>query len=454
MINIELTSGAALDGLSREVKNLIKEKLTITNPKFSKQIAMGLSVFGLKQYETYYTNRGTQLLIPIGALPAALDIIYERTPDAEVILKDNRVEAADDFFSDKVMQIELRDFQKDLVDVMADRTIGCFQAKTGGGKTISFIAGMLRNKERTLILSHTKELVRQTSESITTKTNIEEPDIGMVASGKFDLKPVTLGTVQTLAALNKSNPEALKEVSDYFGQIIVDEAHIVPAHTYFDAITNLAAKRKYGFSATLYREDGLTDLITFGVGPIVYKVPEAEVNKFLVIPTYSQVDTDYMFLYLQQSDYQPMITHLSEDSHRNQFILDYVKNSLSYRSCFLCQRTSQVEFLHENIPSCAMLTSKMTKKSRKDVMEKLHSGEYSHVASTYGLFSTGIDLPSLSRLYLCAPIQSSIKLKQAAGRIMRRSADKDEAKIIDFVDIQVGILAGQARKRKRILTNL
>ena len=87
-------------------------------------------------------------------------------------------------------------------------------------------------------------------------------------------------------------------------------------------------------------------------------------------------------------------------------------------------------------------------------MEKLINGEVSIVISTYGLFSTGIDVPQLEVLLLAAPIRSEIKLRQSAGRLMRLHEGKTSAKIIDFVDVNVDLLKFQGRKRKQILEKL
>lgn len=418
---------------------------------------MGLTIFGIPQYHVFYKAKGRPKIItqiPIGYLPDFLVLALKYVEAKDINIIDRRVSAPDSFFADKKINITLRPFQRDLVDVFESKTIGVFQAKTGSGKTISFITGIVERGQRTLILAHTKELVDQTIKSIVGVTNISKKEIGIIGGGKYDVKPLSVGTIQTLASYNKNGDDRLDYISDYFGQVVVDETHIVPATTYFDAINSLKAKHKFGFSATPYREDGLTDLIKFGVGPIVHVVPDEAVSPYLIVPTYEQVETDFEFLYFEQSDYQPMISYLSEDYTRNQLILDTAAPELSLSSCFLCQRTSQVHYLASKIPKCAALTSELKKKEREAIMADIKSGKYLHVASTFGLFSTGIDVPGLERLYICAPIQSSIKLKQSAGRLMRQAEGKTSAKIIDFVDNNVGILAGQARKRKKILTNL
>ena len=85
----------------------------------------------------------------------------------------------------------------------------------------------------------------------------------------------------------------------------------------------------------------------------------------------------------------------------------------------------------------------MSKKERALKMSQLQTGKKRIVVSTYGLFSTGIDLPQLEVLMLCAPMKSEVKLRQAAGRLMRKSKGKRSAIIIDFVDFNVDILKWQ-----------
>jgi superfamily II DNA or RNA helicase len=101
-----------------------------------------------------------------------------------------------------------------------------------------------------------------------------------------------------------------------------------------------------------------------------------------------------------------------------------------------------------------MLTSKMSKKERKVRMAQLVSGKKRIVVSTYALFSTGIDIPKLEVLFMCAPMRSEVKLRQSAGRLMRKAEGKTSASIIDFVDRKVGLLAAQSRKRANVLKKL
>ena len=139
---------------------------------------------------------------------------------------------------------------------------------------------------------------------------------------------------------------------------------------------------------------------------------------------------------------------------RNELILKELKKYPKKYIVMLCERLTQVEFFQHQLKESVMLTSKMSKKSRVETMDLVRSGKKRIIISTYSLFSTGIDIPALEILFLCSPIKSEIRLRQSAGRLMRKSPGKTTAKIIDFVDEKVSLLKNAARKRQVIFRNL
>lgn len=315
--------------------------------------------------------------------------------------------------------------------------------------TVTFVYQTVNNTLNTMILTHTKELAEQTIQAFLNFSNLERDNIGFVGSGEFELKPITVALLQTVRSLEGKQ---LDQALSYFGQIITDETHIIAADTYYRAISNFPAKYKWGYSATPRREDGLTKVIHWANGPLIHKVPRQNVK--LIKPTYEKIYTDYYFPLFDTTEYQTMLTHMAEDEKRNKQILDEFKKKEDVPSVFLCGRTAQVRLLHKQIPSSIMLTSNMTKKARKKAMAKLKNKEVKHVVSTWNLFSTGIDVPHLEGMYICSPMKSENILRQGGGRLMRQSPGKTSAFIKDFVDIRIGLLAGQAKVRGKILSNL
>ncbi|MCK5616005.1 hypothetical protein KAR91_79820, partial [Candidatus Pacearchaeota archaeon] len=212
----------------------------------------------------------------------------------------------------------------------------------------------------------------------------------------------------------------------------------------------------FGFSATPKRPDGLTKVIHWATGPIIHEVDPALLKDVLITPDPVYINTNYYYPYMGSHEFQDMISDLSDDEERNELIIRTLNRDYKYNNvAMLCSRVSQVETLNEMIGErSVMLHSKMTKKVRKATMELLRSGKKTVVISTYGLFSTGIDIPHLDTLFLCAPMRSEIKIRQSAGRLMRMCEGKTSATIVDFVDKKVDPLKYQSYARKKILTTL
>lgn len=452
-MRIIIQGRATIQDPPKDIIRPVKKLLTIKNPEIQKKLNMNLSVFGIDSDLRFFEEKDGNLIVPVGALGKVIEAIegkgHKLTPLHLIDMRTTTVD--EEYFSKFNFKGELRKYQKPVGDAKEGNTVGVIQAKTGSGKTVIFTEWILRGKANTMILVNTKELAEQTIEALVEFSNLTRDDIGFIGSGRFEMKPISIGLLQTVTKLKG---EEHAKVKKYFGQIVADETHIIAAETYFNAMGLLPARYKWGYSATPEREDGLTDVIFWATGPLIYKVPDEAVAHRLIIPTYRQVETDYYFPLVDTSEYQTMISYMANDEARNQMIVDEFMKKPDSPSVFLCNRTDQVEALAEMIPDCIMLTSKMNKKQREKAMADLRSGKMKNVASTWGLFSTGIDVPFLEGLYVCSPMKSKPKLKQAAGRLMRQAPGKEESFIVDFIDIKIGLLYGQSRTRKRILTNL
>ena len=455
---ILIKNNALITGLSDQAIKDIKKHLSIVNPMFNKKMDLGLSIWGvptqLQYFEEETVDNGISLRVPIGSLTWIIPYLQQEWGLQATDIVDSRLSLSPhQYFSNLKFKGKLRAYQQEMVDSCLDKTVGVVQAKTGSGKTVTFVGLTLAREEPTLILVHTLELAMQTVKSFLNFTDIRKEDIGFIGDGRFELKPVTVGLHQTMAKLS---PERLEAVNATFGQIIADEAHIVAASTWYNTMCNLDAKYKYGFTATPSRDDGLTEVIHFATGPIIHIVPDEALADVLIIPTYRVINTNYSYDLFSTQEYTEMIADLSVDQDRNQLILDTWKNEYKDKmTCFLCLRQSQVDILQEELGDIAVsITSKTPKKKRLAYMEALTTGEKRVVISTYGLFSTGIDLPSLEVAFLCGPIRSPIKLKQTGGRLMRIAEGKVSAEIVDFADKNIDILKYQYYARSRVLKNL
>lgn len=443
-----------LEGIPKELIEELGKKLTISNPVFGKKMGLDLSVWGIPQFLYFYQKIDSGLIFPIGAYQEIKDLLIQLGYNVEQFeVADRRKTIKNDYFSTLKFTGELRGYQEVTKNICMENTNGVVDSMTGSGKTVIFVSLVINRKQPTLILVNTIELANQTISKFVQFTNIKEEDIGFVGSGKFNIKPVTVGLHQTMARLSE---EQYKEINNNFGMVIADEVHILPAKTHFETMGKLTAKYKFGFSATPKREDGLTPLIHWATGPTIYTVPKEELTDVLIKPSYTSVETKYTYPLFSSSEYQFLIRDLSENTKRNNLIRDYWTAHYKGKSTImLCLRLSQLFELKKLFPNNSILLhSKLKKAERKEAMERIISGEPEIILSTYGLFSTGIDIPRLEVLMLCAPMRSEIKLKQAAGRLMRMCEGKTGASIVDFVDIDIDLLKYQFYKRKNIFKKL
>ncbi len=439
---ILLNSRAHIDkkDLTEMELSKIKAKFTIANPMFFKMESMGKPTWATPKHLKYYEETDDKISIPLGganSLPSLFNMDKFKLVD-ERFTNPNPI--------DINFKGELRDYQQETSDVMMSKSIGTVQATTGAGKTVIAIHVICERKQPTLFLVNTIELANQFKERLLQFSDIDEKDIGLIGNGKYEIRKVSVGILQTMTKLDD---EKIDEINNYFGQVFVDEVHIVPASTFFAVLNKLKQKHRFGITATPFRADGLTDVILFTSGSIIHKVDPKRAEAHLIIPDVEYVETDYKFPIFDSSEHSIMLTDMATDVKRNKLIIDkYDEVGRDRQSVFISHRVSQLEELAKEIPESAILTSKISKKKRAEIMDKLNKNELKAVLTTYGLFSTGIDIGTLEVVYMCTPMRSPRWVIQTVGRLKRKAEGKETALVVDFVDKKIGMLRNQYYARR------
>ncbi len=466
MIEIKSTVKIPLNLLSKEVLNTIKDDLSLDNPEVDKRKRLGLGLFGIPNKFKIYNIETDVIEIPIGYFETALAYL----PDVKSeCLSDLRACGTPIQIAFKGT---LRPYQKEAVTMLQQNTVGIISSPTGSGKTIMMCSVISDCNTATLVLVNTQELANQFKKALLEFTDIKESEVNIIRAGKpFKPVQVNIGLFQSLRA-----GEKLTEINKHIGLVLTDEVHITGATTYYDTLNALEAKRKYGFSATPERDDGLTKLITYASGRVRKVITLADIVGNVMLPTIEVVKTEYYFPLFDMRDYTVMIGELAIDEERNQLIVDSIKKYKDKQIVLLCSRVRQCVALHKLIPKSKILVGNISEidqkalkkgltqteldevlsqrgiKHRRNVVEELNSGKLRVVISTYQLFSTGLDFKDLEVVAFCAPMKSTILVKQCRGRVMRVSKNKAPV-CIDFQDHKVGLLLNQSRKRQRILRN-
>lgn len=145
---------------------------------------------------------------------------------------------------------------------------------TGTGKTIVFasiVNDQVAKGEHVLILAHREELLQQASDKLKMVTGLETALEKAQSSALDSDKMVVVASVQTLSKQNR----LMKYPRDYFGTIIIDEAHHTAAKTYKGILEHFIDAKVLGVTATPDRSDmkSLSDI--FDSLAFEYKLPDA-----------------------------------------------------------------------------------------------------------------------------------------------------------------------------------
>ena len=426
-----------------------KKNMVLANPDYAKKVRMHLWLGNTPQKLYLMQWDGDTLVLPYGCLNTVLSM-----GECEVI-NDLPVPKEVDFGC----SVPLYDYQEAAKEAMLKAYYGILQSPAGSGKTQVGIALAAALGRKTLWLTHTRDLLLQS------KNRAEQymsPSLtGTITEGRVQLgKAITFATVQTMCNLD------LGRYRDVWDCIIVDECHRVAGTptsvTQFSKVLNsLAARHKYGLSATVHRADGMIAATYALLGQIAYQVPDAAVaEKVMTVsvlprPTHQGLsreflDTDGTIIYAK------LVNFLADRYDRNELIAaDLVENRNHY-NLILSDRLSHLEYLMKHLPSdlrdqAVMVDGKMTSKKakamREQAIEDMRQGRKRYLFATYSLAKEGLDIPRLDRLYLATPQKDYAVITQSIGRIARTFEGKAEPVVYDYVDEGIQYLVRSYKKR-------
>lgn len=426
-----------------------KKNMVLANPDYAKKVRMHLWLGNTPQKLYLMQWDGDTLVLPYGCLNTVL-----RLGECEVI-NDLPTPKEVDFGC----SVPLYDYQEAAKEAMLKAYYGILQSPAGSGKTQVGIALAAALGRKTLWLTHTRDLLSQS------KNRAEQymsPSLtGTITEGRVQIgKAITFATVQTMCNLD------LGRYRDVWDCIIVDECHRVAGTptsvTQFSRVLNsLAARHKYGLSATVHRADGMIAATYALLGKIAYQVPEEAVaDKIMtvsVLPRPTRVglskdflDTDGTIIYAK------LVNYLAEDFCRNgQIVGDLMLNSGHY-NLILSDRLAHLEYLMAHLPKhlrdqAVMVDGKMTSKKgkakREQAIEDMRAGKKHYLFATYALAKEGLDIPRLDRLYLTTPQKDYAIVMQSVGRIARTFEGKGEPIVYDYVDDGIQYLVRSYKKR-------
>ncbi len=432
-----------LSGIPEPFLRALQDNLTIDNPKYKDAKKYGRWVGkNFKQKLLFYELDGESILFPRGFAAQAVALCKKYMGQSPVI-EDQRRRLAEIDFN---FQGKLRPYQQKAVKDILRRQFGVLVATTGSGKTVIALEVIVRRCQPTLILVHSRELMYQWEERIRQFLGI---DAGLIGDSKFDVRPLSIAIVNTAR-------RRLDELTPYFGHLVVDECHRVPATLFTEVVKRFDTYFMLGLSATAYRrEDGLTRLIYLFMGERSHQVDSGELTAAGAVlkPEFIQKTTDFKYVF--RGNYQALMSSLTKNDLRSQQIADDIyEESMKTEGIILvvsdrvahCQKLA--DLLAGKGLKVSVLTGKQTMAERSEIVESVHCGKIKVLISTLQLVGEGFDAAGLSTLFLTTPIKFTGRLQQVIGRI-RRPASGKQPRVIDYVDINVGVLKNSGRIRRQ-----
>lgn len=443
--SITVDSQALLAGATETQKDIIRQKLTISNPKY--QAAKRYSRWigkKLKPTLFFFQEQDGQLSFPRGFINQAI-LLCEQVTGIRPDIIDNRRRLEEIHFN---FHGELRPYQQQAVQGVTGHSFGVLEAGTGSGKTVMALKIIVERKQPTLIIVHNKELLHQWRERIAQFLGVEA---GQAGDGKYNIQPVTVAIVNTAR-------KHLDTLPSQFGHIIVDECHRVPASLFTDVVSSFDSYFMLGLSATAFRrEDGMTQLIYTYMGDRVHTVNQRILTESgaVIRPEFIQKPTEFKFYF--RGDYAKLIKSLAKSDGRNSLIADdvtkIIRGGHEGTVLIVSDRVAHCEALRQKLDQngieSALLTGRVPAEERAQIVEDVKNGRVRVLISTLQLIGEGFDCPGLNTLVLSTPIKFEGRLLQVAGRIMRPSKGK-KAQIIDYVDINVPLLRRSAATRRSV----
>lgn len=173
---------------------------------------------------------------------------------------------------------ELREYQKEALDVWLEKGSGVIALPTGAGKTVIGIGAIAYVKKSALVVTFTKVQMMQWRDSILRFTDVEKSMVGLYYSGEKNVKPITVTTYHTAY-------RHMGELADKFEVLVIDEAHHLPADKFKVIALSSFASKRLALSATPVREDGKHEELFKLMGGLIYfKTPQELIQKGFLAP--------------------------------------------------------------------------------------------------------------------------------------------------------------------------
>jgi superfamily II DNA or RNA helicase len=253
-------------------------------------------------------------------------------------------------------------------------------------------------------------------------------------------KQHTICTWQSLAAYSRRTKEGevIVPIEDFIKDVIcvmVDEVHSAKGKELKDLLTGVFADVpiRWGLTGTVPPLDHEFMCLLSSLGPVVGEISAASLQERDVLAN-CQVDIIQLVDdHVGFDDYATEHKYLLSDKERLKHIAELIQfYTESGNTLVLVDRIESGGILRDLIPDSVFISGVVKAKKRQEEYKSVQESEDKIIIATYGVASTGINIPRLFNLMMIEPGKSFVRVIQSIGRGLRMAHDKDYVRIIDM----------------------
>ncbi|MDD3230789.1 MAG: DEAD/DEAH box helicase [Oscillospiraceae bacterium] len=306
---------------------------------------------------------------------------------------------------------------------------------TGCGKTIVFAKvteDCVRTGDRVLILAHRGELLDQAADKLLKSTGLKCATEKAEESCLDSFFRVAVGSVQTLMRQSRLNRFA----PDYFGTIIIDEAHHAISDSYQRILQYFSDAKVLGVTATPDRGDMKNLGSVFDSLAYEYSLPQAIREgylcpiKALTIP----LQMDLTGVGMQSGDFKAGDLGTALDPYLEQIADEMQKICLNRKTVVFLPLVKTSQKFRDILNSHGFHAAEVNgeSKDRAEILADFDASKYNVLCNSM-LLTEGWDCPSVDCIVVLRPTKVRGLYSQMVGRGTRLCPGKEHLLLLDFL---------------------
>ena len=335
---------------------------------------------------------------------------------------------------------ELRPYQQQARDRIhaewdAGHTRTLLVLPTGTGKTIVFAsvaADQVRAGDRVLILAHRGELLEQAADKLQRSTGLVSAVEKAESTCLDSWFRVVVGSVQTLQRTARLE----RFPQDYFGTIIIDEAHHAITDGYRRILDYFSGAKVLGVTATPDRGDMRNLGEVFDSLAFEYKLTDAIKEGYLckIMAQTIPLQLDITSVTMSGGDYAVGDLGTALDPYLEQIAAEMARRCKSRKTVVFLPLIKTSQKFRDLLNTYGFRAAEVNGQSddRRQLLADFDAGKYNVLCNSM-LLTEGWDCPSVDCVVVLRPTKVRSLYSQMVGRGTRLSPGKTDLLLLDFL---------------------